>query len=201
VPILAANYWQNNAALIADCARLGYLRDTDHVLDPTYGKGNWWREFRPEKLTAHDITLDGIDFRALPYEDSTFDAAVFDPPYVCAGGRATTTIPEFHSAYGMTDAPRTPLALQNMNNAGLREVMRVVKPRAKVLVKCQDYVSSGKLWLGTHWTLTYALSIGFECWDRLEHIGSPRPQPERERQYHARRNLSTLFVFVAPKGW
>jgi hypothetical protein len=65
-----------------------------------------------------------------------------------------------------------------------------------VLVKCQDYISSGKLWPGTHPTLTCALDLGFRFEDRFEHVmANPRPQPLRKQQVHAHRNLSTLFVF------
>lgn len=40
-----------------------------------------------------------------------------------------------------------------------------------------------------------ACDAGFELVDRFEHVGRPGPQPPRDRQLHARRNHSTLFVF------
>jgi hypothetical protein len=193
-PVLAATAWRTNAELIADCARLGYLQSDWLTLDPTYGKGTWWNAWRPLQLWAHDLADDGVDFRALPYPDATFDAAVFDPPYVCVGGRQTSTIPGYHARYGLTDAPKTPAGLQEVINGGLDELHRVMKPKKFVLAKCQDYVWSGRLWLGTHHTLTHALAIGFEVVDRLEHLSGVRPQPPGRRQLHARRNLSTLFV-------
>ena len=70
-PILAATPWTSNAHLIADCHELGYL--DGHVLDPTFGKGNWWTVWRPEKLTAHDLDPergDGVDYRDLPEPDA-----------------------------------------------------------------------------------------------------------------------------------
>jgi DNA modification methylase len=209
-PVMAATAWPSNAHLIADCARLEYLRYEDEILDPTWGRGTWWKIWEPVpfRLVRHDLyTLDGIDFRQLPHEDRCFDAVTFDPPYVCTGGRDTTTMPDFADRYGLTNAPRTPAALQEMNNAGLKEMLRVVKPKGIVLVKCADYVWSGKLVIGTHRTLTAALDLGFSLEDRLEHIGRPRPQPPRTRadgepvrQHHARRNLSTLLVLRAPRG-
>lgn len=195
-PVLAAHNWTTNGHLIADCHRLGYLRDDDHILDPTYEKGTWWKVWRPEKLTWHNRDLDGTDFRALPYPDGAFDAIAYDPPYVCVGGRTTTGIPEMHNAYGMEDAPRTPALLQQLINDGLTEMFRLVKPNGIVLVKCQDYISSGRLWVGTHHTLTHAIALGFEPVDRMEHYGGVRPQPPGRRQVHARRNLSTLFVLA-----
>lgn len=192
-PVKAATDWRTNGDLIAALVELGYLKFGDRVLDPTFGRGRWWTTYWPDDLTTHDIAIDKVDFRDLPYAAGTFDVVAYDPPYVSVGGRTTTTIPDFHDRYGMTDAPTSPAALQLLINAGLSECMRVTNNY--VFVKCQDYISSGKLWLGTHWTLTHALSIGLECVDRLEHITSPRPQPPGRRQVHARRNLSTMFVF------
>lgn len=208
-PVMAATRWPTNADLIADVARLGYLCPSDVVLDPTYGRGIWWKKWRPTELIAHDLRLDGVDFRRLPEASGSVDAAAYDPPYVCVGGRATSTLAakgsDMHARYGMDTAPRTPAALQDMNDAGLAELVRVVKPKGIVLVKCQDYVWSRRLYLGTFHTLSAALALGMELVDRLEHITNPRPQPERTRadgrpsvQQHARRNLSTLFVLRAP---
>lgn len=132
----------------------------------------------------------------------------------CVGGRSTTSIPDFHDRYGMTNAPKSPAELQQLINDGLTEMQRVVKERGLILCKCQDYVSSGKLWIGTHWTLTHAYRLGLTLVDRLEHIGKARAQPTGKwvetdgkepvwvprRQQHARRNLSTLFVFQKQRG-
>jgi hypothetical protein len=85
-PVLSIDRYRHNGELIAAVARLGYLRPEHHVLDPTHGKGVWWRTWQPNKLTAHDIdpakAPDGpADFTALPYPDDHFDAVAFDPPY------------------------------------------------------------------------------------------------------------------------
>ncbi len=196
--ILAANNWRTNADLILDCVELGYLKYDDVVLDPTHGRGLWWSKWEPSVLF-----ISKEDFRDLPYDTNTFDAAVFDPPYVSTGGRKTSTLPDFNSRYGLTEAPKTPALLQYHNNLGLSEVARVTKINGYILVKCKDYISSGKYYAGTHWTLVCAIhDLGLQLQDRFEMIGKPGPQPQRTRkdgkpsvQQHARRNLSTLFVF------
>lgn len=176
---------------------MGYLKEDWTILDPTYGKGNWWKEFRPEKLFYHDIKLDGIDFRNLPYEDEFFDAVAYDPPYVSIGGRSTSNIKGFLGLYGLEEAPESPAELQDYMNSGLVECARVTKKKGFLLVKCQDYISRGKFWNGTYLTQKCAMESGLEVFDRLEYlVGTPRPQPPGRRQIHARRNLSTLFVFV-----
>jgi len=224
-PVLAASSWPTNADLIADVARLGYLTADRLTLDPTYGRGLWWKKWKPDELVAHDLRVDGTDFRALPYPDDTFEAIAFDPPYVSVGGRKTTGIGDLHDRFGLTDAPTSPAGVQELIDDGLVEMHRVAIPGAFVLVKCQDYVSSGRLWPGTHLTLSKALELGFELVDRFEHVAGVRPQPtgrsracttcrdgrpcELEecsdgriptRQQHARRNVSTLFVLRSRKA-
>jgi len=202
-PVLAAAAWPTNADLIADVARL-HLDRTAPAVDMTYGRGLWWARWRPLRLTTVDIrALDGVDYVAdfcdLPFADATFGTVAFDPPYVAAGGRASTRLPEFFDRYGMVDAPRTPADAQALIDAGLVEAARVCAPGGRVLVKCQDYVTSGRLWPGTHYTLMTALRIGLRLVDRLEHIAGVRPQPPHRRQVHARRNLSTLLVLGASR--
>ena len=181
-----------NAALIADVAAL-YFLDTDLVLDPTYGRGKWWTIYHPRTLIAHDLnTLDGVDFRDLPEATDAVDVVAFDPPYVSMGGRETSTLGDMTDRYGMLDAPRTPLDLRAYIRDGLAECARVAS--RLVIVKCQDYISSGRYQPATHWLLEDAGKLGLELIDRFEHITRPRPQPSGRRQVHARRNLSTLFV-------
>lgn len=215
--VLAATAWGDNSRLMLACRQLGYLHDDDLILDPTFEKGTWWKHWRPEKLTTHNRDLDGSDFRCLPYPDGTFDAIAYDPPYCAKGGRTTSGIEEMDNRYGQEDAPRTPADLQGLINDGLTEMARLVKPKGIVLVKCMTYVSSGKLWAGTHLTLAHALSLGLTLQDELLHIkrsrgpqpknrtrkGPPGPdgQPTRipSRQHHAGRNVTTLLVLRAPR--
>lgn len=176
--------WRSNAELIAlGVVGLGYLRPDDRVLDPTFGRGAWWKDWSPSVLVHHDIDQDGVDFRALPYADGEFDVVAFDPPYVCTGGRETSTLGDFNDRYGLRDAPRTPEALLAMNVAGLDECWRVVGPGGLVLCKTANYVWSGHLYPGAHLTLEHALSsTGFKLEDSFVYAGNVRAQPVRSRK-------------------
>lgn len=207
-PVLAATAWRNNGDMIADAARLGYLKKEWHVLDATVGeKAVFWKKWRPDHLVTNDndptvVADHHSDYRDLPFPDGTFDAVIYDPPYVCVGGRTTSGIPEMHDRYGLVEAPKTPEALLAMNIAGLTEIVRVTRPGRTltdggyVLIKYQDQISSGKFFAGTHYMAQHALDLGCIWVDRLERTQkTSRPQPKHVRQLHARRNLSSLLVF------
>jgi hypothetical protein len=192
--------WATNGALIADVARLGYITDTDHVVDATYGRGLWWTCYRPAKLIAHDIRLDGIDFRNLPEATSSVDVVAFDPPYICVGGRTTTGLPDFHDRYGLTDAPTTPAGLEELIFAGLCETARIVRPGGVVLAKVTNYISSGRLQTTGLRLHTEADRAGLRTADLFIQTRPPRPQPAGRRQIHARANYSLLYVFTKAAG-
>lgn len=201
--VLAADSWPTNADLILACVELGYLRKHWRTLDPTYGKGKWWTKWRPPLFVRHDIDPekgDGVDFRDLPHEDGSFKVVTFDPPYMAPGGRDKSTIADFNDRFGLHSTPRTPMENQESMNLGLAECVRVVENKGLVLVKCMDYINGARFFPGTHHTLTKALELDCRIIDRFEHVGRPGPQPTHtngkpRRQVHARRNLSTLFVF------
>jgi hypothetical protein len=183
--VRAADRWPTNAELIEDVAAFGWLRSTDHVLDPTFGKGVWWRRWRPDRLTTHYRAEDGTDFRHLDYPDATFAAVAYDPPYVCPGGIKTSTVQDFHDSFGMAEGRDTermfsnPAELQAVIDAGTSEMWRLVRPAETldrggiVLVKCQNYVWGGDLWPGAELTLRHAES----CCPQCEGSASFRPDP------------------------
>lgn len=179
--VLAGGLWKTNAELIQETRRLGYIGDDSRTLDPTYGEGNWWTGWQPRELVCHDLyKLDGVDFRALPHDDGSFDVVTFDPPYAAQGGRETSTMKEYNARYGRDTAPRTPEGVQADIDAGMTEARRVLVQGSGLLyVKCMNYIWSASLWLGAHYTLQHGLALGFEVVDWFAHVGpAPRPQPK-----------------------
>jgi len=189
---------QRNGPLIAAAAVL-WIKDTDKVLDVTYGRGLFWADYRPADLTTHDLAIDGVDFRKLPHDNRTFDVVVFDPPYIVQGGRDTSNVQDFMSRYGLVDVPTTVSGLDDLISTGLAEASRVLAPGGRLFVKCCDFVSSGRYVAGRHKVVGWALELGLEQVDEFVHYSGTGPQPKRLRQLHSRRAHSFLCIFQKGK--
>jgi hypothetical protein len=175
------------------------------VLDMTYGRGVWWKwttGFEESMMTLfeNDLRQGGFDYREMPYGDNCFDVIAFDPDYIAPGGRESSTIQEFNDRYGLKDQYESPAALQLSINAGVAELARMLQPQGIGLVKCTNYISSGKVWLGEYETIRAGLNAGLLVEDIFVHVSKPGPQPDRpdSKQQHARSNSSRLIVFRKP---
>lgn len=196
-PVLAINKWPTNGHLIADCARLGYLRTEWTTLDPTYGYGTFWNQWKPDTLVACDLDPAkspigcSVDFTILDWPDRHFDAVVFDPPYKL-NGTPTDAVDERFGVHQPTSW-RDRMALIR---AGALECARVAD--RMLLVKCQDQVVSSVIRWQTRAVEDEVAKYGFGLRDRFEFL-SYRPQPVGRRQINAHRCSSQLLVFE--RGW
>ena len=209
----------NNAELMAAVAPM-YL--TGSVLDVTYGKGKWWDRVKPEPFAAHDLfTLDGVDFRALPEADRSFDTVCFDPPYVSAGGDPTKGGINLHESYGIGHKKMVALAPDATNRtdrvealilAGLSECLRVA--RRFVLVKCMEYaqghaassayarVKLSRFHDVPHLVTCAALDAGWVKHDQIVHHSGSGPGGHNIfTAKRARRHHSYLIVFTRLDAW
>lgn len=202
-PVLAIQTWASNAELIADCARLGYLREDWRTLDCTYGYGTFWNRWQPRRLVGTDIDPNknafepghSVDFTKLPFSSRSFDAVVFDPPYKLNGAPDENAggVDERFGVHKTTDWRDRMQLIRD----GLVECERVLGD-GYLLLKCQDQVCSGKVRWQTIEFTNQAFGLGLGLVDRFDFL-SYRPQPNGRRQVHARRNASTLLVFK--RGW
>lgn len=200
-PLLGSVVTGTNADLIAAIAPL-YI-DGHTVLDVTYGRGGWWKRYRPAGLVAHDLALDGVDFRELPEHDHSVDVVCFDPPYVPAGGQRSTVVTrgeqDYRDRFGLTEY-RSQAELDALIADGLAECARVA--RHWLLVKCSDYVNARHFTLGHRRVLNAADRLGLtndgDAWDLIVHHTGSGPgghnifEPLRARRHH-----SYLLVFAA----
>ena len=195
-PVLAVTSWASNAELIRDCARLGYIRPDDLVVDVTFGLGTWWRIYKPEHFLGYDLdptkAPDGksTDFRSLPHPVGSVDVVAFDPPYKLNG----TPTHEIDDRYGVAGAYSSAADRHQLILDGMTEAARVLRVGGTLLVKCQDQVNSGRVHWQTDLVSQHAQALGFDKIDAFIFVAY-RPQPKGRRQLHARRNHSTLFVF------
>ena len=201
--VWAATNWQFNGDLIADVAKLGYIRDDDCCIDLTYGKGTWWKRYRPTLLATNDIddTTKAEyhdDFRATKWFDDNFDVVAFDPPYISPGGRETSTIADFNSRFGLHSTPRTVLRLREMNQDGLDEARRICKPGGIILVKCMNYINSGRYQPEVFVMWEAATAFRLQMVDQFIMIRRSGPQSQKT-QVHTRNNYSVLLIFQKPK--
>lgn len=208
-------YVGNNAEIFPKVLEL-HVRKGASIADVTYGKGVFWKnvDVGNYRLFPSDIA-DGVDCRNLPYEDGSFDAVVFDPPYMEGFYRMGNTIKAgdgthkaFRNHYSNGDEAPKPsgakwhAAVLEIYDEGGIEAHRVLKDRGVFIVKCQDEVSANKQNL-THVEIINSFSeIGFFCKDLFIVVRSNKPGMSRViNQIHARKNHSYFLVFVKiPKG-
>ena len=183
-----------------------YVAPGSIVADVTYGKGVFWKNIPRDRyrLLATDLT-DGVDSRALPYEDGAIDCVVFDPPYMHSpGGTAHTVHKPFERYYrnngtgNRTSAKYHEAVLELYAETG-KEAHRVLRDRGVLIVKCQDEVCSNRQRF-THIEILQAYAdIGFIAEDLFVLVRQNRPGASRVvRQVHARKNHSYFLVFWKP---
>lgn len=189
----------NNAQLMADCARLGYL--DGEVLDLTYGRGRFWNDYKPNILYTNDLdeetsAMYHVDFTATGWGDDRFDTVVFDPPYKLNGTGGSH--PSDHG-YGVANSTSWEDRMYLMWR-GSSEALRLA--RQFVLIKCQDQVVSGKKVWQTIEMADHMRARSLFKPNRLRdmlHVQGYRPQPPGRSQLHARQDYSTLLVFEVTK--
>jgi hypothetical protein len=193
--VLSIGTWRNNAELIADVARLGYLEGT--VLDATWGEGKFWTVFFPEHLTTNDRFKDAdydYDFRSFPWADGNFDNVVFDPDYKLNG---TPALGEQDERYGTAENLTRDERMEKIRD-GAVECYRVC--RRRLLVKCMDQVEGGRKRWQTDLVTRAVEELGGRKIDRFDIGLAGRPQPGGRTQRTSRSKHSTLLVFEKPRS-
>ncbi len=221
----------DNAKLFARILAL-HVPPGSRVADVTFGKGVFWKlvdddayevhasdiELKPAVVGARPSFLyaDGIDCRALPYEDESFDCLVLDPPYMEGLFRRKTdhmagsgTHAAFRVAYSNGRAtegegegepskrPRWHDAVVDLYARAGREAARVLRRGGALIVKCQDEVSANKQRLTHVEIITGYESLGLYCKDLFVLVRPNSPGVSRlKRQVHARKNHSYFLVFA-----
>lgn len=181
-PVLSASRWKTNGALIAGIAKVGWLQDQWTVVDPTYGEGAFWTQWKPAKLLASDLNVNksptglSLDATKMPLDDNSVDAATIDAPYQLRG----TTSSDMDERYGVEEYETVEFR-HGLMKAMLKDAARYVRPGGTILFKCQAQVCSGRYWNQPHIMVEYGESrLGLEQVDEFLFLAH-RGQPERSR--------------------
>lgn len=191
--IYAISTATTNAELVEQVASLycpDPAREMWRVLDPTYGRGGMWKNWRPDNLT---IVTDDFT-KPYPTDVGLFDLILFDPPYVAKGGKATAaSVADHDDRYGRGES-LTPAEVHRLMMSGMDHMAGLLAPGGQLWVKSADYVTSGRVQWGTHDVRVRGRALALEQVDEF-HLQSSSPQPQHARQCHARRGYSTLTVW------
>lgn len=173
-----------------------YAKEGFKIADVTYGNGNFWKKMDMSVYDFYpsDLRTNGIDFRNLPYADSSMDMVVLDPPYM-HGSSAPI--------HERLDAPYHNNSRGGWGNwyvlslydDGILEAHRVLKSKGILLVKCQDQVESGKNRFDHIEIYNYALELEFLVEDLFILTKVGQPMMRHNYQLHARKNHSYMWVF------
>ncbi|MEP0842529.1 MAG: site-specific DNA-methyltransferase [Phycisphaerae bacterium] len=201
-------YVGTNAEVFPHVVRL-HVPEGSRVADVTFGQGVFWRNVPPHAYTLvpSDIQT-GIDCRALPYRNGSFDCVVLDPPYMeglfrrarshLAGAGSHAAFRDYYSNGEETHGgPKYHQAVLDLYFRGGKEAHRVLRPEGVLIVKCQDEVSANTQRL-THVEIINEFErLGFYTKDLFVVVRPNRPAVTRTKgQVHARKNHSYFLVFV-----
>jgi len=194
-PVLSA-LRGGNLDLLNEVRRL-WVRPDDLVLDMTYGTGIMWGKPEPGQppQIRHDLLGDGIDCRHLPEDSSSVDVVAFDPPYRATHGASSSPYRPYSLAEtGLASVPD----ILDLYEDGIREAARVLRPGARLLVKCMD-VSHGAQGLQlVHVDILRMMhQDGLALGDLFVLVNTSRRTSESHlKQKRARRSHSYLIVAV-----
>lgn len=159
--------------------------------DMTYGNGSFWKHRERPRLcfdiqALHDGVVEA-DSRMIPVESGSLSNCVFDPPfltYVKHGrnhkGGSVAMSARFGGYYRYEE-------LEEHYQSTISEAYRVLKPRGKMIFKCQDIVHNHRLH-PTHIKVANMAELeGFRLADLFILAAKSRmPSPQKGTQRHAR---------------
>lgn len=173
-----------------------YVDRGARIADVTYGNGVFWRNIPvgTYDLVASDLQT-GVDFTRLPYEAGSFDAVVFDPPYMNGGGNVKESVEKCYKTSradnGGNMCHENVIALYL---AGILEARRVLRRKGVLFIKCQPAVADHVQKMTHVQLMTVLPMIGFRVEDEFVLRQTVTPLMRHQTQQHARKNHSYLLV-------
>lgn len=158
--------------------------------DMTYGNGAFWKRL-PRPRLCYDITplsdhVVQACSMALPLEASSLSSCVFDPPFLTyvRNGRDHNDKVAMTSRFGGYYRYDE---LETHYRGTIREARRVLKPRGKMVFKCQDIIHNHRMHCTHVNVINWAEAEGFRLADLFVLPAKHRmPSPQKGQQRHAR---------------
>lgn len=188
-PIIYTASTGYNSDLIPNIFAL-YVPERSVIADVTYGRGVFWRNIDKSQYTVLESDLmTGIDFRALPYGDSTVDVLVLDPPYMHGG---QTIDKRLNSRYRNDNGSHE--SVIRLYTGGILEAARVLRKNGRIIVKTQDEVVSSAQRMSHVEIITILELLGFRIEDMFVLVQKTTAIMGDYRQKTARKNHSYAIV-------
>ena len=167
-----------------------YVPDGATIADVTYGKGVFWRGIDKQKYDVKESDLlTGVDFRNLPYADSSIDVLILDPPYMHGGATVKDSINKCYQNKNTSHE-----SVIRLYTGGILEASRVLKKKGRIIVKTQDEIESGKQRHSHIEIITMLELLGFLIIDTFVLVQNTIPAMREKYQKTARKNHSYALV-------
>ena len=174
-------------------------------VDPTYSKGNFYKNKIAEPLHKFDLYPKHEDVikscaSDLPLESESVETIMFDPPFLATKGKSLKAKRGniINKRFGVFENEKT---LHLFYCKSIHEFYRILKPKGILIFKCQDKVSSGKQYFSHCFIKEEAEKAGFYSKDLFVLLAKNRivADWQKKNQQHARKYHSYFWVFQKKK--
>lgn len=183
-----------------------HLGGQDIECDPTYSKGNFYKDgiSRPKfKFDINPQTEDTVKASSisLPLENESLNSVMFDPPFLATTGKSLTLHNDSNKINKRFSVFPDEKSLHAYYVDSMREFYRVLKVGGTLIFKCQDKVSSGKQYLSHVFVINEAVNLGFYPKDVFILLAKNRivADWQKKNQQHARK-FHSYFVVLKKEG-
>lgn len=195
--VLAADpRWRHNGDLVWAVAALGWMPGP--VIDLTFGRGRFWKSWRPEDFTTNDLNPDrgadlAHDYTSLPSElHGRFRTVVFDPDYKDTGTASKLSDNADYGVSGRVGMGST--GRMDKVLAGATQAALVAEVGGWVHVKCQNQTARFRFNDHAGRVVAHLEGLGLRHVAEWQFVnGSPRPHSGAT--VTPRNNTSQLLSF------
>ena len=150
-----------------------YASPGARILDATANRRKMWKGVEHAGERVHldidpEVEPDVVgNYKAMPFEDASFDLIVFDPPHLPAAAASPRSSEQYKRDYGLAHSARA----DNISSEFppfLREAARVLRPDGLIFAKLKDFVHNHKYqWTLADWIIAVRAQEGLTACDLI----------------------------------